>query len=212
MELDPRVIKLEKDVDEMKTMLLDMYTSIKKLNNEPKQQLAKQNNSHLSSTSKIVIAPTKNPAPKIHTKPQPVVLVTCELCKKQIDRTKVFDVKSQGVSTYECVDTNECRKGVELLREQERKIKDEQRRSRLTELERNMEDNYDELVKKFGTWEKEEQLKMIFGIDFHDLIELPRARDASIHYRHKDTERKYTWSMVRKVWSLGNEEYLKGFH
>ena len=200
METDPRLIKLEHDVTEMKTLLEVMYASIKKLHSQPSEQQLKPQMNKKPQTNK--------PQP---IKPQPIVLVTCELCKNQIDRTKVFDVKSQGKNTYECVDTKECNKGVQLLREKERKIKEEQRRSRLSELERNMEDNYDELVEKFGTWEKEEQIKMIFGVDFDDLIELPRARDASIHYRHKDTERKYTWSMYKKVWSLGNEEYLKGF-
>lgn len=195
MDIEHRLKTLEDEISSMKTSLSEMTGLMKSL-------VENKNTNNTENTRNTTKHSTKQTLVKKTTQTPIQTFVTCELCKKSIDRTKVFDVKTHGNTTYECVDTKECNKGVQLLKEAAYKLKDEQRRSRLSELERNMEDNYDDLVQKFGKWEKEEQIKMIFGVDFDDLIELPRSRDGCIHYKHKDTERRYTWSMFSHVWSL----------
>jgi hypothetical protein len=180
MDIESRLTKLENDVEIMKDYLKQIASSL-------------QHNQKVPTAAVLAPAPkARNQQPKIPTTP---ILVNCVLCKREVEKNKVYDVKSSGQTTYECVDSKECSKEVA-------RVNEELRRNRLSEFERNYEDNYDDLVNKYGSLEKEEQLKMMFNIEFEDLIELPRFRDACIHYKHKDSDQKYTWSLVNKHWSL----------
>jgi hypothetical protein len=48
---------------------------------------------------------------------------------------------------------------------------------------------------------KVKQIKEKYDVYFDDLIELPeRYKDASIHYKHKETGKKYSWNYFSKYW------------
>lgn len=188
MDTESRLKKLEEEMTVLKEGLKQIAGSIEEWKNKKENVSA----TNVTTPQKITAKPTQKPTPKL---PSVIVHVKCSLCQREVEKSKVYDVKSSGTTTYECVNSTDCRK--EAVR-----VKDELRRNRLTELERNVEDNYEDLIKRFGSLEKEEQLEMMFNVKLNDLSELPRMRDGCIHYEHEESGQKYTWSLFKKAWSL----------
>ncbi len=151
----------------------------------PLELIAKNYSNNLSKSNKKPepVLPSKTVAPnQVPPQSPPVDLVLCMKCLHRAPPSEMYGVHYKGQLSYECVDEKQCynRKNAERI-------------------EKN--NKAEELRKQYAHLPQEEQFKAMYGIDFDDLIEDPRrTRDASIHYNHKDTNERFSWSWATKNW------------
>ena len=112
-------------------------------------------------------------------------LKTCAKCNKERPLNEMIGCGFRGVTTYECIDEQNC-----LSKE------------RLQNIEREKQKKIDmDERQKYIHLPKEEQLKQRYNVEFDDLEELKmRFRDASIHYRHKESDTTYSWCFSGNYW------------
>lgn len=145
-------------------------------------------------TSSISSLTTNKPIKKIISKQSDTInnnlnekkpeINICKLCDRERNMEDLTSVHEKGNITYICEDVKDCKSNNKKI---QKKIDEEKR--------------IKELREKYKHLDKEEQLKEIYGVDFDDLDELPeRYRDASIHYIHKETGKKYKWTWAGNYW------------
>lgn len=112
--------------------------------------------------------------------------VVCNLCKECIPSNDAFHCHSGGNVTYECMNTSECNKLRNVIKNE----------SKNNPVLRNLS--------------KEEQFKKLYEINFSDLVEYKnRFRDGSIHYIYKPNNEIYSWNFLSGSWSKGNDYITK---
>jgi hypothetical protein len=98
----------------------------------------------------------------------------CALCFRNVSKAELFSVSDCGKKTFECKDEKVCR-----------------------EIADNARKNHALLIKTNRSLTFKEK----YGVDITDLIELPRLRDASIHYYDASNNRIFT----QKLWDNDGE-------
>ena len=167
------MVEIENLKEEISTLKKNTNSvSVKKVHNHviPNNASIKTIDSPIKHLDESVIQEYKERAKRKRSTNDSIELNTCAKCKGEFDvklMFKIFDQRhGSGNVSYECSNEKECyqRANVEKIAlEQERRM----------------------LLQKFGNYEKEEQLKAMYGINFDDLEEIPfRTRDASIHYNY----------------------------
>lgn len=127
-------------------------------------------------------------------------MVKCSLCGTENPESEMYSVLNKGKTEYECVWEDECKK---LRKEYQKQLHDKKMQELKDKYESGIDEEY---LKEF---DKEKQFDMKFNLKFEDLIESPtRLRDASIHYKHKDSDQIFTWSLSKKKWHINTATNL----
>ncbi|MBS0285915.1 MAG: hypothetical protein JSR17_00945 [Proteobacteria bacterium] len=143
-------------------------------------RLNKLENPNKSANTKPLIKRSSN----TEKKPTAEKEVKCAKCLHNLLESTMFIVSNGNVKTYECVNEKECD-----LRKNSEKYEEQKKIKALLEGNKHLP--------------KEEQFEALFNLKYEDLIELPeRYRDASIHYRHRESGKKYSWCWASKTWNI----------